>query len=94
MTSSKQRIAAIEASLRDALNPEQLEIIDESEQHRGHGGWSEGGASHLAVHIVADVFQGRSRVQRSRMVHEILAKPLAESLHAVSLRLQTPEEIT
>ncbi len=43
--------------------------------------------------IVSPVFQGLSRVARSRAVHEALAEEFATGLHALSLKLSTPAEV-
>ena len=70
------------------LSPTVLEIEDQSESHRGHGGYREGGETHFAVRIRAAAFDGESRVERQRMVHRIVADELAERVHALSLRLE------
>jgi len=86
-----QVAAAIEAKLRAAFAPETLAVIDESEQHRGHGGWREGGETHFRVRMVAAAFAGMSRVARSRAVHRVLAEELAGPVHALALELSAPE---
>jgi len=45
------------------------------------------------VHRVSGGFVGMSRVARSRAVHEALAGEFASGLHALALRLQSPEEV-
>ena len=82
----------IETKLREALAPVHLEVRDDSEQHRGHGGWREGGETHFHVTLVTPAFQGLSRVQRHRLVNQLLAEELAGQVHALSLRLLTPSE--
>ena len=77
----------LEQKLRAAFHPDRLEVIDESEQHRGHGGWREGGGTHFRVVMRAAAFDGLSRVERSRTVHRALADELAGSVHALSLEL-------
>lgn len=78
--------------LEAALSPALLEIEDDSESHRGHGGWREGGETHFNMKIVAAEFEGASRVARQRMVFEALKEELAGSVHALSLQCLTPEE--
>jgi BolA family transcriptional regulator, general stress-responsive regulator len=73
--------------LRDAFAPEHLDVIDESEQHRGHGGWREGGGTHFRVVMRAAAFDGMSRVERSRAVHAVLRAELAGGVHALALDL-------
>ena len=80
------------SKLEAALSPERLEIVDDSESHRGHGGYREGGESHFNMEIVAGAFEGASRVARQRLVFDALAEELAGPVHALSLRCLAPEE--
>lgn len=77
----------IEQKLKAAFAPTRLEVIDESEQHRGHGGWREGGGTHYRVVMRAPAFEAMSRVERSRAVHAALAEELAGGVHALALDL-------
>ena len=79
--------------LETALSPQRLEIIDDSESHRGHGGFREGGESHFNMEIVAEAFEGASRVARQRMVFDVLKEELAGPVHALSVRCMTPGEV-
>lgn len=81
----------IERKLEAAFSPTRLEVIDESEQHRGHGGWREGGGTHYRVVMRATAFAGMSRVARSRAVHAALAEELAGGVHALALDLAPPD---
>ena len=67
--------------------PTALEVIDESEQHRGHGGWREGGGTHFKVVMRAAALNGLTRIERSRAVHAALADDLAGGVHALALEL-------
>lgn len=78
----------IREKLSQAFAPETLEIIDESEKHRGHGGWREGGESHFRVRLVSRAFDGMSRVERQRAVYQVLAEELAGPIHALALEAQ------
>ena len=82
----------IESKLTEALRPARLEIADDSEKHRGHGGYREGGETHFRVEVVSAAFEGQSRVQRQRRVYEILTEELEERVHALQLKTLTPEE--
>lgn len=73
--------------LEAAFSPEHLEVIDESEQHRGHGGWREGGGTHFRVRMRASKLRDLTRVERSRAVHRALADELAGGVHALALEL-------
>ena len=77
----------IEDRLRAGLSPRELEVVDDSESHRGHGGYQEGGESHYNVRIRADVFKGMSRIARHRAVHGALGAELIGRIHALALDL-------
>jgi BolA protein len=83
------RTQQIETRLREALTPRELTVIDDSESHRGHGGYQEGGESHFHVIIRADAFAGQSRIARHRMVHAALGADLVKAIHALSMDLDT-----
>jgi BolA protein len=74
------------------LAPLTLEIMDQSEKHKGHAGHRPGGETHFDVAIVAAAFEGLNRVARQRLVYRILADELAGPVHALSLDLKTPAE--
>ncbi|MEO1293087.1 MAG: BolA family protein [Pseudomonadota bacterium] len=76
--------------LIEAFAPETLEIVDESEQHRGHSGWREGGQTHFRVRIVSARFDGMNRVARQRAVYDILREELAGPVHALALTADAP----
>ncbi len=77
----------IEQRLRKALAPRVLDVVDDSESHRGHGGFQEGGESHFNVRIRADVFEGMNRLARHRAVHGALGADLMGRIHALALDL-------
>jgi BolA protein len=78
--------------LESALSPDFLEVIDESHRHAGHSGWREGGETHFRLHVVAEGFRGKSRVERHRMVNAILAAELAGGVHALAMTTRAPGE--
>ena len=77
----------LQQKLTEAFAPDYLEIIDESELHRGHGGWREGGETHFRVAMRASALNDMTRVQRSRAVHKVLEAELQDRVHALSLDL-------
>lgn len=79
--------AEIEQKLRTNFAPDLLQVIDESEKHRGHAGWLEGGESHFHVILRAQAFRGMSRIERHRAVYQALGAALTGSIHALSLDL-------
>jgi len=70
-----------------AYNPVALEIIDESEAHRGHGGYREGGETHFKIIIQAAAFNGLSRVARQRAVMATVKAEMDERVHALALEV-------
>jgi BolA protein len=80
-------IEEIEARLTAAFSPESLEVIDESEAHRGHAGYSPDGASHLRIVIRAAVLGPMTRLARHRAVHDALGPGLVARVHALALDL-------
>jgi BolA protein len=83
---------AISRKLTDGLAPVSLSVVDESDQHRGHGGWREGGETHFRVEVVSEAFRGKSRVERHRIVNVLLAAELAGGVHALALATRAPGE--
>ena len=74
----------IRTRLQAAFDPRELEVIDDSESHRGHAGFQEGGESHFNVRIRAAAFEGQSRVARHRAVHKALGD-VVPRIHALAL---------
>ncbi|AUH35459.1 BolA family transcriptional regulator [Paracoccus tegillarcae] len=68
------------------LAPTALEIIDESEDHRGHAGYQDGGQSHFRIRMNSAAFGGLSRLQRHRLVHNTLGD-IVPRIHALALEL-------
>jgi BolA protein len=86
------RAARIRAALSEAFAPAQVEVQDDSDRHAGHAGARPGGETHYSVHVISPAFAGLSRVARHRAATDALAAEFSSGLHALSLRLQTPEE--
>ena len=80
------------AKLTAGLSPVSVEIEDESHKHAGHAGWQPGGETHVRVRIGSQAFEALSRIERHRMVHELLRDELSGGVHALVLNLKTPEE--
>jgi len=78
--------------LNSALSPTKIELIDDSEQHRGHGGYNPAGESHFSLLIKSAAFAGKSRVERQRMVYAALGDLMKERVHALSIRANAPGE--
>ena len=80
----------IHNALTAAFAPLALEVINESEQHRGRGGYSDG-ETHYRVRMTADAFVAMSRIARHRAVHAALGAELVAEIHALALELSVPE---
>ncbi|MFC2968638.1 BolA family protein [Acidimangrovimonas pyrenivorans] len=78
----------ITARLTEAFAPEALEVLDESERHRGHAGYREGGESHFRVRIAAPAFAEMSRIERHRAIHAALGPELVGRIHALALEVR------
>jgi BolA protein len=78
--------------LDTALSPSRVDLVDDSEQHRGHGGYNPAGESHFTLTIESEQFVGKSRIERQRMVHAALGDLLHERVHALSIRARAPGE--
>jgi BolA protein len=82
----------IREKLTSALNPTRLEVVDESHRHAGHAGARPGGETHFHVEVVAAAFQGKSRIERQRLVYGALKEEMSEQIHALSLVTRAPGE--
>ena len=76
-----------------SLVPSQIELVDDSEAHRGHGGHNPAGESHFSLAIESPAFAGKSRVERQRLVHRALGDLLDQRVHALTIRATAPGEI-
>ncbi|MFU1477160.1 BolA family protein [Roseovarius sp. C7] len=82
------RTEEIRRALETGFVVTSLEVIDESESHRGHAGYQEGGESHFRVRLRSPDFDGLSRIARHRAVHGALGKDLLGRIHALALELE------
>jgi BolA protein len=78
--------------LNSALSPTSIELIDDSEQHRGHGGYNPAGECHFTLRIESAAFAGKNRVQRQRMIYAALGDLMESRVHALSIRATAPGE--
>lgn len=81
----------IRQKLTSELNPQLIEIIDNSAAHAGHVGVQKGGG-HYHVTIVADAFDGKSLVQRHQLIYAALGDMMKEQIHALGINALTPSE--
>jgi BolA family transcriptional regulator, general stress-responsive regulator len=82
----------IRDKLTKAFTPSRLDIVDDSDKHKGHAGHNPGGESHFTVLIESPAFAGVGRVDRQRRVNHALAEELAGPVHALSIKATAPGE--
>lgn len=80
----------IEGNLREAFDPKELSVVDDSESHRGHAGFQEGGQSHFNVRIRSDAFSGLGRLARHRAIHAAIGPDVIARIHALAIDADTP----
>lgn len=83
----------IKQKLNVALNPELLEVLDNSAAHAGHAGTQKGGG-HYHVTLVSDNFEGKSLVQRHQLIYQALGEMMKQDIHALGINALTPSEQT
>ena len=84
---------AITNKLHEAFTPESLDVVDESHLHEGHSGHRPGGETHFRVYIVSKAFEGKSRIERHRMINATLETELKGSVHALAISAKAPAEL-
>ncbi len=85
-----------EALLRQRLNdlePQALEVFDDSHEHAGHAGAMESGGGHFQLVIVSDRFEGKNMLARHRMVYQAVGDLMPGKIHALAIRAFTPGEL-
>jgi len=75
-------IEAIRGRLETALQPSELEVIDEGDQHIGHAGEGQG---HFRVRIACAAFAGKTPIQRHRMVYDAIGDLMGDGIHALAI---------
>jgi BolA protein len=80
--------------LTEAFAPAALEVVNDSDRHAGHAGSPGTGESHFTVKVVSASFVGKSRLERHRMVNQVLAAELAGKVHALAITALAPDEVS
>jgi BolA protein len=88
-----ERVATIRSRLEAALEPDELEIADDSQGHAGHVG-ARDGRGHFTVRIVSRQFASKRTLERHRLVYAALGTLMQSDIHALALSALTPEEST
>jgi BolA family transcriptional regulator, general stress-responsive regulator len=84
-------VERIRNRLSHALAPSRLEVIDESGSHAGHAGAVPGKTTHIRVKLQAEAFRNKNRLDRHRMVNELLKEEMADGLHALAIEARAPD---
>ena len=87
---------SLEIRMRDklvaALHPSRLDLVNESHLHEGHRSSPGTGESHFRLLIIADAFAGKSRLERHRLINELLRDEMAGGVHALAIKACAPGE--
>jgi len=83
------RVERIEAALRTAFAPSQLQVVDDSHKHAGHAG-AQDGRGHFSVRIVSAAFAGMSPLARHRAVYAALGSMMQDDIHALAIQADAP----
>jgi BolA protein len=83
---------SLRAKLTENFSPSSLTIEDQSQRHTGHAGARSGGETHFRVVIIAEAFEGLSKIERQRAVYRVLQDELRGPVHALSLIVLAPSE--
>lgn len=86
-----ERIEAIQQALESAFSPLHIQVKDQSHLHAGHAG-ARDGLGHFEVTIVADAFDGMSRIERHRVIYAALGTMMQTDIHALKINAFSPSE--
>ena len=89
-----KRKSKIEKVINDNFEPYYFSVLDVSEQHRGHQSFREGTESHFEIVIVSKIFDNKNKIDRHRMVNEILKNEYSKDLHSVTIKALTLQEFS
>jgi stress-induced morphogen len=84
---------SIREKLAQAFTPVALEVVNDSHHHADHASSPGTGESHFSVKVVSAAFDGKSRVERHRMVNAVLAEELSGKIHALAITALAPGEV-
>jgi len=79
-----ERIKTIRERLTKALNPQELEVLNESQHHVGHAG-ANTGMGHFAISIQSPLFEGKTLIQQHRLIYEALGTLMQTDIHALRI---------
>ena len=87
----------IREKLSKAFAPSDLIVENKSAKHAGHAGARDHlgrhtGETHFRVVVVSAAFEGKSLVERHRLINAVLKDELAGPVHALAIKASTPAE--
>jgi BolA protein len=88
---SAERIDVIRERLEAGFSPTHLQVKDQSHLHAGHAG-AQDGMGHFEITIIADAFEGKSRIERHRMVYGAMGSLMQTDIHALKINAFSPAE--
>ncbi len=86
---NQQRMVQIEAAIRSALDPVEIQVTDESHLHEGHAG-AKTGMGHFHVHVVAQAFEGQRMLRRHRLIYDAVGDLMNTDIHALRIDALPP----
>lgn len=86
-----QRIALIRQRLEAALQPIELDVVDDSHRHAGHAG-ARDGRGHFNVRLVSAAFNGKRQIERHKLVYAALGSLMQTDIHALGLSALSPDD--
>ena len=88
---TEERVRQIQARLEDTFSPSHLQVKDQSHLHAGHAG-ARDGMGHFEVTIVSNSFEGKSRIERHRLIYAALGSLMQTDIHALKINAFSPKE--
>jgi len=82
----------IEKNLKEHLRPSFIRVEDQSHLHAGHAEARRSGGGHYAITIIAACFEGKTHLQRHRMIYNALGGEFSKNIHALAIEAKTEEE--
>ena len=67
-------------------------VSDVSESHKGHSGYIKGEETHFRIIIISNDFENKNRLERHKMVNNLLKNEFEGSLHSITYKLMSVSE--
>tara|TARA_B100001123_G_scaffold280495_1_gene312456 strand:- start:1094 stop:1387 length:294 start_codon:yes stop_codon:yes gene_type:complete len=86
------RIERVEKLINEKLSPLFLKVEDKSDLHKGHREATNEGETHLSIVVISSMFYKKSKLERHRILNNVLSAELQSGLHAIEMNLLSPDE--